>query len=36
VNLDKMIFSLDTEDFFKKCYLALAKEIEDSDFFTFK
>ena len=36
VDLDKMIFSLDTEEFFKKGYLTLAKEIEDSIFFTFK
>jgi len=36
VNLDEMILSLDTEAFFKKGYLTLAKEIEASDFFTFK
>ncbi|MCC1483308.1 PmeII family type II restriction endonuclease [Winogradskyella immobilis] len=32
-NLDKMTLSLDTEDFFKKGYMALAKEIESSDLF---
>ncbi len=35
-NLDQMILSLNTEDFFKQGYLALAKEIEDSDLFTFE
>lgn len=32
-NLDEMILCLDTEDFFKKGYMALAKEIESSDLF---
>ncbi|WP_299126579.1 PmeII family type II restriction endonuclease [uncultured Winogradskyella sp.] len=32
-NLDEMILSLDTEDFFKKGYMALVKEIESSDLF---
>lgn len=32
-NLDEMILSLNTEDFFKKGYMALAKEIESSDLF---
>lgn len=36
INLNQMILSLDTEDFFKKGYLALAKEIEDSDLFNFE
>ena len=36
INLDKMILSLDTEDFFKQGYLALAKEIESSDLFNFE
>ena len=36
LHLDKMIFSLDTEDFFKEGCSILAKEIEDSDFFSFK
>ncbi|WP_010522720.1 PmeII family type II restriction endonuclease [Aquimarina agarivorans] len=35
-NLDQMILSLDTEDFFKKGYMTLAKEIEDSDLFDFE
>lgn len=35
-NLDKMILNLDTEDFFKKGYTALAKEIENSDLFDFE
>jgi hypothetical protein len=35
-NLDLMILNLDTEDFFKKGYIALAKEIEDSDLFDFE
>lgn len=35
-NLDLMILSLDTEDFFKKGYMALAKEISESDLFDFK
>ncbi len=35
-NLDKMILNLDTEDFFKKGYSDLAKEIEDSDLFKFE
>ncbi len=35
-NLDEMIFSLDTEEFFKKSYMALSKEIESSDLFTFE
>lgn len=35
-NLDLMILSLDTEDFFKKGYMALAKEILESDLFDFK
>ncbi|MGB0427605.1 MAG: PmeII family type II restriction endonuclease [Flavobacteriales bacterium] len=36
INLDTMILSLDTENFFKEGYLALAKEIEASDLFTFE
>ena len=36
LNLDTMILSLDTEDFFKKGYMTLAKEIESSDLFTFE
>jgi hypothetical protein len=36
INLDQMILSLNTEDFFQKGYLALAKEIEDSELFNFK
>lgn len=35
-NLDIMILNLDTEDFVKKSYMALAKEIEASDLFNFK
>jgi len=35
-NLDQMILNLETEDFFKKGYKALAKEIEDSDLFDFE
>lgn len=35
-NLDEMILHLDTEDFFKKGYMALAKEVESSNLFTFK
>jgi hypothetical protein len=35
-NIDSMILNLDTEDFFKKGYMALAKEIEVSDLFDFK
>lgn len=35
-NLDEMIVSLDTEDFFKKGYIALANEIEDSELFDFE
>lgn len=35
-NLDQMILSLDTEDFFKKGYIALAKEVENSDLFEFE
>lgn len=35
-NLDEMILHLDTEDFFKKGYMTLAKEIETSDLFNFK
>tara|TARA_R110001583_G_scaffold35585_1_gene118212 strand:- start:61682 stop:62392 length:711 start_codon:yes stop_codon:yes gene_type:complete len=35
-NLDVMILNLDTEDFFKKGYMALAKEIEASDLFKFE
>jgi len=33
--LDSLILKIDTEDFFKKGYLELAKEIEASDFFDF-
>ena len=36
INLDKMILSLDTEQFFKKGYTALAKEISESDLFNFE
>jgi hypothetical protein len=36
LNLDSMILSLDTEDFFKQGYMALAKEIEESDLFDFE
>ncbi|MCF6168633.1 PmeII family type II restriction endonuclease [Lutibacter sp.] len=35
-NLDTMILDLDTEDFLKKGYMALAKDIEDSDLFNFE
>lgn len=35
LNLDEMILTLNTEDFFKKGYMALAKEIEASDLFDF-
>lgn len=35
-NLDLMILNLDIEDFFKKGYMALAKEISESDLFEFK
>jgi hypothetical protein len=35
-NLDLMILNLDTEDFFKKGYMTLSKEIEESDLFDFK
>ncbi|MFK5982494.1 MAG: PmeII family type II restriction endonuclease [Flavobacteriaceae bacterium] len=35
-SIDSMILNLDTEDFFKKGYIALAKEIETSDLFDFK
>lgn len=35
-NLDQMILNLDTEEFFKKGYIALAKEIECSDLFDFE
>jgi len=35
-NIDQMILNLDTEDFFKKGYMALAKEIEDSNLFDFE
>ncbi len=35
-NLDTMIFNIDSEDFFKKGYLSLAKEIETSDLFHFE
>ncbi len=34
-NLDLMILNLDTEDFFKKGYIALSKEIEASNLFDF-
>lgn len=34
--LDKMILSLDTEQFFKKGYTELAKEITDSELFNFE
>ena len=33
--LDTLILSLDTEDFFEQGYLALSKEIEASDLFNF-
>lgn len=35
LNLDEMILTLNTDDFFKKGYKALAKEIETSDLFDF-
>lgn len=35
-NLDLMILTLDTEDFFKQGYIALSKEIEASKLFDFK
>lgn len=35
-NLDLMILNLNTEDFFKKGYTALSKEIEASDLFNFE
>ncbi|WP_457611280.1 PmeII family type II restriction endonuclease [Lutibacter sp.] len=35
-NLDTMILNIDTEDFLKKGYMALAKDIEDSDLFNFE
>ncbi|MCF6358323.1 MAG: hypothetical protein L3J54_11010 [Draconibacterium sp.] len=35
-NLDTMILDLDTEDFLKKGYMALAKDIKDSDLFNFE
>lgn len=35
-NLDLIILNFNTEDFFKKGYMALAKEIESSDLFDFK
>lgn len=34
--LDHLILALDTQDFFKKGYMALAKEIEESDVFNFE
>ena len=36
INLDKMILSLDTEQFFKKGYTELAEEIKESEFFNFE
>jgi len=36
LNLDTMILEINTEDFFEKGYLTLAKEIETSDLFDFK
>jgi Type II restriction endonuclease EcoO109I len=36
LNLDQMILNIDTQDFFKKGYIALAKEIEISDLFDFE
>ena len=36
LNLDEMILNIDTQDFFKKGYIALAKEIELSDLFDFE
>jgi len=35
-NLDQMILNFDTESFFKKGYMALAKDIEASDLFDFE
>lgn len=35
-SLDELILSLNTEDFFKQGYMALAKEIEASDLFSFE
>lgn len=35
-NLDHMILNIDTENFFKEGYMALAKEIESSDLFDFE
>ncbi|RLK03139.1 PmeII family type II restriction endonuclease [Tenacibaculum discolor] len=35
-SLDLMILNIDTEDFFQKGYMALAKEIEESDLFIFE
>ena len=35
-NLDQMILNLDTEDFFKKGYMALAEQIETSRLFDFE
>lgn len=35
-DLDLMILDIDTEDFFKRGYIALAKEIETSDLFDFE
>jgi len=36
INLDKMILSLDTEQFFKQGYTELAEEIRESELFNFK
>jgi hypothetical protein len=36
INLDKMILSLDTEQFFKKGYTELSKEITESELFNFE
>jgi len=36
INLDKMILSLDTEQFFKKGYTDLAEEIKESELFNFE
>ena len=36
MNLDKMILSLDTEQFFKKGYTELAEEIKESELFNFE
>lgn len=36
LSLDLMILNIDTEDFFQKGYMALAKEIEESDLFVFE